>query len=221
MIFLPHSPALPTASFYMSLCWLKLQEPVKSEEGRDMANRISAFGYLECSAKTKDGVREVFEMATRAALQVRKRKKRGGCQLLWRNRVCWLTSTWGRTPPFTLREINCFCGLFLLHRCRYATEEYERLTHLFKSKTNQLFLKLYFLCYSHPVSFVSVLFFSTSLFASSYMNVCLYLCVHILYKYIKHLPLFYDCLQRKGVVANICPLSRSRRCKLQTVLVSL
>ncbi|KAL3974497.1 hypothetical protein ACER0C_023123 [Sarotherodon galilaeus] len=45
------------------------QEPVKPEEGRDMANRISAFGYLECSAKTKDGVRDVFEMATRAALQ--------------------------------------------------------------------------------------------------------------------------------------------------------
>lgn len=48
-----------------------------------MANRISAFGYLECSAKTKEGVREVFEMATRAALQVRKRKKRSGCLLLW------------------------------------------------------------------------------------------------------------------------------------------
>lgn len=63
-------------------CALNHQEPVKSEEGRDMANRICAFGYLECSAKTKDGVREVFEMATRAALQVRKRKKRGGCQLL-------------------------------------------------------------------------------------------------------------------------------------------
>nr|5JCP_A Chain A, Arf-GAP with Rho-GAP domain, ANK repeat and PH domain-containing protein 3,Linker,Transforming protein RhoA [synthetic construct]5JCP_B Chain B, Arf-GAP with Rho-GAP domain, ANK repeat and PH domain-containing protein 3,Linker,Transforming protein RhoA [synthetic construct] len=45
------------------------QEPVKPEEGRDMANRIGAFGYMECSAKTKDGVREVFEMATRAALQ--------------------------------------------------------------------------------------------------------------------------------------------------------
>ncbi|KAL6459025.1 hypothetical protein MHYP_G00324970, partial [Metynnis hypsauchen] len=58
------------------------QEPVKPEEGRDMANRISAFGYLECSAKTKEGVREVFEMATRAALQVRKRKKRSGCLLL-------------------------------------------------------------------------------------------------------------------------------------------
>ncbi|KAK0154503.1 Rho-related GTP-binding protein RhoA-C [Merluccius polli] len=56
-------------------------EPVRPEEGREMANRINAFGYLECSAKTKDGVREVFEMATRAALQVRKRKK-NGCLLL-------------------------------------------------------------------------------------------------------------------------------------------
>lgn len=58
------------------------QEPVKPEEGRDVANRINAFGYLECSAKTKDGVREVFEMATRAALQVRKNKRRRGCPLL-------------------------------------------------------------------------------------------------------------------------------------------
>ncbi|KAL6483242.1 hypothetical protein MHYP_G00081140 [Metynnis hypsauchen] len=55
------------------------QEPVKAEEGRDMANRINAFGYLECSAKTKDGVREVFEMATRAALQAKKRGKKNAC----------------------------------------------------------------------------------------------------------------------------------------------
>ncbi|KFQ32398.1 Rho-related GTP-binding protein RhoC [Mesitornis unicolor] len=58
------------------------QEPAKPEEGRDMANRINAFGYLECSAKTKEGVREVFEMATRAGLQVRKNKRRRGCPLL-------------------------------------------------------------------------------------------------------------------------------------------
>ncbi|KAI4533967.1 hypothetical protein MG293_016986 [Ovis ammon polii] len=32
------------------------QEPVKPEEGRDMANRIGAFGYMECSAKTKDRI---------------------------------------------------------------------------------------------------------------------------------------------------------------------
>lgn len=58
------------------------QEPVKPEDGRDMANRISAFGYMECSAKTKDGVREVFEMATRAALQARRGKKSSKCAVL-------------------------------------------------------------------------------------------------------------------------------------------
>jgi len=43
---------------------------VKPEEGRTMAEKINAFAYLECSAKSKEGVREVFETATRAALQV-------------------------------------------------------------------------------------------------------------------------------------------------------
>lgn len=52
------------------------QEPVRTEQGRFMAEKINAFGYLECSAKTKEGVREVFEMATRAALQVKKKKKK-------------------------------------------------------------------------------------------------------------------------------------------------
>jgi len=57
------------------------QEPVKPEEGRAMAEKINAFAYLECSAKSKEGVREVFETATRAALQVKK-KKRGRCTIL-------------------------------------------------------------------------------------------------------------------------------------------
>ncbi|KAG7199761.1 hypothetical protein KM043_000428 [Ampulex compressa] len=57
------------------------QEPVKPEEGRAMAEKINAFAYLECSAKSKEGVREVFETATRAALQVKKKKK-GKCRLL-------------------------------------------------------------------------------------------------------------------------------------------
>lgn len=52
------------------------QEPVKSEDGRTMAEKINAFGYLECSARTKEGVREVFELATRAALQVKHRKRK-------------------------------------------------------------------------------------------------------------------------------------------------
>ncbi|KAK9511385.1 hypothetical protein O3M35_000050 [Rhynocoris fuscipes] len=44
------------------------KEPVKYEEGLAMARRIKAYAYVECSAKTKDGVRMVFELATRAAL---------------------------------------------------------------------------------------------------------------------------------------------------------
>nr|CAH7761806.1 unnamed protein product [Callosobruchus chinensis] len=51
------------------------QEPVKPQDGRAMAEKINAFAYLECSAKSKEGVREVFENATRAALQVKKKKK--------------------------------------------------------------------------------------------------------------------------------------------------
>lgn len=57
------------------------QAPLKHDEGKRMAENISAVTYLECSAKTKDGVREVFEQATRAALQTRKRKK-GKCHVL-------------------------------------------------------------------------------------------------------------------------------------------
>ncbi|KAM9798027.1 rho-related GTP-binding protein RhoB-like [Neosynchiropus ocellatus] len=56
---------------------LKL-EPVRAEEGRAMAARIGAYDYLECSAKSKEGVWEVFEMATKAALQKRKAQP-GNC----------------------------------------------------------------------------------------------------------------------------------------------
>ncbi|KAG7279854.1 hypothetical protein CRUP_016181 [Coryphaenoides rupestris] len=58
------------------------EEPVQFEEGKEMASRITAFGYQECSAKSKDGVREVFETATRAALQAKKHRKPSSCLLL-------------------------------------------------------------------------------------------------------------------------------------------
>ena len=61
---------------------MKQKEPVKPEEGTAMAEKINAFAYLECSAKSKEGVREVFETATRAALQVKK-KKRKSCSIFY------------------------------------------------------------------------------------------------------------------------------------------
>jgi len=51
-----------------------------------MAQRIGAVAYVENSALTKEGVRNVFELATRASLSGRRRgkknKKKGGCSLI-------------------------------------------------------------------------------------------------------------------------------------------
>ena len=41
-------------------------KPTNMEDGIAMAQKIGAYGYLECSANLNDGVREVFDMAFRA-----------------------------------------------------------------------------------------------------------------------------------------------------------
>ncbi|KAK9457599.1 small GTPase superfamily [Dipodascopsis uninucleata] len=57
--------------------------PVTPEEGQSVADKIGAIKYLECSARTQEGVHEVFEHATRAALLVRnKPKKSKKCMIL-------------------------------------------------------------------------------------------------------------------------------------------
>lgn len=74
----------------------------------------------------------------------------------------------------------------------YATGKYERLARLFKSKTNQPFLKPFPLQLTLSYCFFPVLFFSSCTQACVFegpapyftficMNVCLYLYVHILY----------------------------------------
>ncbi|XP_790284.2 rho-related GTP-binding protein RhoA-A [Strongylocentrotus purpuratus] len=58
--------------------------PVTYNKGHRMAVKINAAKYMECSAETNDGVREVFETATRAALQSiesKKRKKKLSCKI--------------------------------------------------------------------------------------------------------------------------------------------
>lgn len=51
---------------------------VSNEEGKSIARQINAVSYVECSAKTGDGIKMVFEKATFAALR---RKKKGTCIL--------------------------------------------------------------------------------------------------------------------------------------------
>jgi Ras family protein A len=58
------------------------QEVVTFESGRAMAEHIGAVCYLECSALENEGVREVFEEATRAALKGEEKKKRIKCKIM-------------------------------------------------------------------------------------------------------------------------------------------
>ena len=61
------------------------QRPVTSQEGDSVRQKIGATRYLECSAKTGEGVREVFEQATRLALLSQKGGKggkKGKCTVL-------------------------------------------------------------------------------------------------------------------------------------------
>lgn len=61
------------------------QRPITFEEGADVAKRIGAFNYIECSALYNDGVHDVFECATRAAMkgiQQSRSTKRNRCIIL-------------------------------------------------------------------------------------------------------------------------------------------
>ncbi|KAK3585969.1 hypothetical protein CHS0354_038514 [Potamilus streckersoni] len=49
---------------------------IKTEDAKVISKRMHASAYVECSAKTGEGVREVFETAAKLALKDKKRKKR-------------------------------------------------------------------------------------------------------------------------------------------------
>jgi len=61
-------------------------EPVSSAQGRAVAEKIKAVKYLECSALTQKGLKNVFDEAIRAVLMPQAppvRKKKGGpCTIL-------------------------------------------------------------------------------------------------------------------------------------------
>ena len=43
-------------------------EPISAAAGMEMAKRINAACYMECSAKTQNGLKEVFDEAIKVAL---------------------------------------------------------------------------------------------------------------------------------------------------------
>ncbi|KAL2917695.1 hypothetical protein HK105_202568 [Polyrhizophydium stewartii] len=54
--------------------------PVSYEEGLRIANQIGAAKYMECSAKTGEGIHEIFTVAAKLALKPRRRMNK--CKLV-------------------------------------------------------------------------------------------------------------------------------------------
>ena len=50
--------------------------PVLKQDGIAMAKKVGAYGYVECSALTYDGVQNVFEEVAKCVLEKRGRKKK-------------------------------------------------------------------------------------------------------------------------------------------------
>lgn len=50
--------------------------PIKREQGQKLANKIRAVKYMECSALTQRGLKQVFDEAVRAVLRPEPQKRR-------------------------------------------------------------------------------------------------------------------------------------------------
>lgn len=48
----------------------------------DIAKRIGAYKFMECSAKLRIGVEEVFETAVKAAISKKKHKNGAACTII-------------------------------------------------------------------------------------------------------------------------------------------
>uniref|UniRef100_A0A1I7YCU9 Ras family protein n=1 Tax=Steinernema glaseri TaxID=37863 RepID=A0A1I7YCU9_9BILA len=58
------------------------RKPVKFEAGEKMAKELKAVKYVECSALTQEGLKNVFDEAIIAALQPPKEQKKECCVFL-------------------------------------------------------------------------------------------------------------------------------------------
>lgn len=64
--------------------------PIRKEVARKIIEDELKGRYLECSALTQEGLKEVFDEAMRLALKskipkMKKKDKKDGCQLIWKD----------------------------------------------------------------------------------------------------------------------------------------
>jgi Ras family protein A len=58
-------------------------KPIAPEQGISMSSKIGAHAYLECSAKSREGVQKVFEMAAKLSFKrLRFKRNNKGCKIL-------------------------------------------------------------------------------------------------------------------------------------------
>lgn len=58
-------------------------KPIVPEQGISMSSKIGAHAYLECSAKSREGVQKVFQTAAKLSYKrLRFKRKPNGCQIL-------------------------------------------------------------------------------------------------------------------------------------------
>jgi len=53
------------------------QSPISQSQGENMAREIKAIGYMECSALTQKGLKNVFDEAIKAVVFPPKKKGKG------------------------------------------------------------------------------------------------------------------------------------------------
>jgi len=57
-------------------------DPISVEQGRKLAAEIKAHKYMECSALTQDGVKDIFDEGVRAVLAKQKAKNKKKCIIM-------------------------------------------------------------------------------------------------------------------------------------------
>ena len=58
------------------------QKPVSQEQGERLAKELKAVMFVECSALTQEGLKNVFDEAIMVALMPQEEKKKGWCCML-------------------------------------------------------------------------------------------------------------------------------------------
>jgi len=56
------------------------QNPITNQQGQELSKKLGAIRYMECSAKTQENLKDVFDEAVRSVLRPAKKKK--GCIII-------------------------------------------------------------------------------------------------------------------------------------------